>query len=108
MFVNFTPISLWTHNWTNSLSLSLSLSLSVCVCVCVLCVSLSLFLLGDEKMFHRFDNFNSAYSPFGVSGLRKIFMKSENAMGGKYFAELTKQVGSADQCFIFVLFLFVF
>jgi len=47
---------------------------------------------GASKMFHRFDHFNSAYNPFGVSDLRSVFMKIENHQNGLYFAELIKQL----------------
>lgn len=46
----------------------------------------------DATVFDRFDRFNAKYNPAGNSLLRKIFLKSDNAMGGRYFAELTKQL----------------
>ncbi|KAJ3374171.1 AMP deaminase [Allomyces arbusculus] len=42
--------------------------------------------------FHRFDRFNMKYSPVGESRLREIFMKTDNYIGGRYLAELTKEV----------------
>jgi AMP deaminase len=44
------------------------------------------------SMFHRFDNFNDSYNPFGAKDLRTIFMKSKNVTGGLYFAELIRDV----------------
>jgi AMP deaminase len=46
----------------------------------------------STSMFHRFDNFNDSYNPFGVKDLRTIFMKTRNHMDGKYFSELIKDV----------------
>ena len=43
-------------------------------------------------MFHRFDYFNAAYNPFGLSDFRSIFLKTENHQNGRYFAELSKEV----------------
>ena len=43
-------------------------------------------------MYQRFDNFNSKYSPFRMAQMRKIFLKVDNAIDGRYFAELTKIV----------------
>ncbi|KIM81107.1 hypothetical protein PILCRDRAFT_9138 [Piloderma croceum F 1598] len=42
--------------------------------------------------FHRFDNFNLKYNPIGESGLREIFLKTDNYIKGRYLAELTKEV----------------
>lgn len=44
-----------------------------------------------DNTFQRFDNFNDKYSPFGFSELRTIFLKSENQLEGKFFAELTQE-----------------
>jgi len=46
----------------------------------------------DRNTFHRFDKFNSKYNPVGESRLREIFIKTDNFMGGKYFAEMIKEV----------------
>lgn len=46
----------------------------------------------DHKTFHRFDRFNSKYNPMGTPLLREIFMKTDNYLNGKYFAEITKEV----------------
>lgn len=46
----------------------------------------------DGNMFHRFDKFNAKYNPIGKSKLREIFMKTDNYIGGRYFAELIKEV----------------
>jgi len=40
--------------------------------------------------FHRFDKFNLKYNPVGESRLRTIFLKTDNFIGGRYLAELTK------------------
>ncbi|XP_047130128.1 AMP deaminase 2 isoform X1 [Hydra vulgaris] len=48
----------------------------------------------DHNMFHRFDKFNQKYNPIGKSKLREIFLKTDNYMGGRYFAELIKEVAS--------------
>jgi len=49
-------------------------------------------ILADYSVYQRFDNFNSKYSPFRLANLRKIFLKVENCLEGRYFAELTKTV----------------
>lgn len=41
---------------------------------------------------HRFDRFNLKYSPIGQSRLREIFLKSSNYVGGRFLAELTREV----------------
>jgi len=46
----------------------------------------------NSSMFHRFDNFNDSYNPFGARDLRTIFMKTSNHMQGQYFSELTRDV----------------
>ncbi|KCV67950.1 AMP deaminase [Fonticula alba] len=46
----------------------------------------------QSEAFHRFDRFNAKYNPVGESRLREIFMKTDNYMKGRYFAELTKQL----------------
>lgn len=45
-----------------------------------------------DNTFQRFDHFNAKYNPFGKTELRDVFLKSNNAMGGKYYAELTQQL----------------
>ena len=45
-----------------------------------------------HKMYHRFDNFNNAYNPFGQERLRTIFMSTSNLQKGKYFAEIISEV----------------
>eukprot|EP01079_Euglenida_sp_SAG-EU17-18_P004040 gene4041-736_t len=42
--------------------------------------------------FERFDNFNGKYNPMGHPELRAAFLKTDNYMGGRYFAELIKVV----------------
>lgn len=49
-------------------------------------------VLADYSVFQRFDNFNEKYSPFRLAQIRKIFLKVENVLEGRYFAELTKIV----------------
>ncbi|VDK57302.1 unnamed protein product [Anisakis simplex] len=46
----------------------------------------------DRNTFHRFDKFNTKYNPVGESTLREIFIKTNNFVGGKYFAEVLKEV----------------
>ena len=41
---------------------------------------------------HRFDRFNNKYSPMGHNDLRTIFLKTDNAMGGRYLAEITREL----------------
>ncbi|KAL9181807.1 hypothetical protein ACHAXT_012150 [Thalassiosira profunda] len=49
-------------------------------------------VLADYSVYQRFDNFNSKYSPFRMGQMRKIFLKTNNHIDGRYFAELTKIV----------------
>lgn len=49
-------------------------------------------VLADYSVYQRFDNFNSKYSPFRLAQMRKIFLKTDNHISGRYFAELTKIV----------------
>lgn len=44
----------------------------------------------DRNTFHRFDKFNTKYNPVGESILRDIFIKTDNYVGGKYFADVLK------------------
>merc|ERR1719435_577472 len=46
----------------------------------------------DKNTFHRFDKFNAKYNPIGESRLREVFMKTDNFVGGKYFAKLIKEI----------------
>uniref|UniRef100_A0A914PC72 AMP deaminase n=1 Tax=Panagrolaimus davidi TaxID=227884 RepID=A0A914PC72_9BILA len=48
----------------------------------------------DRNTFHRFDKFNTKYNPVGQSSLRDVFIKTDNYVGGKYFAEVLKEVFS--------------
>ena len=57
-----------------------------------LCID-RLGMSADADTFARFDKFNMKYNPLGKSKLREIFLKTDNAMGGRYFAEMT-QVGA--------------
>lgn len=47
----------------------------------------------DRNTFHRFDKFNTKYNPVGQSVLRDVFIKTDNYVGGKYFAEVLKVYG---------------
>ena len=53
----------------------------------------SLFGKGSIIFELRFDRFNAKYNPLGQSVLREIYIKTDNYMGGKYFADIIKQVG---------------
>lgn len=46
----------------------------------------------DSSTFHRFDRFNTKYNPLGQSRLREIFLKTDNLIGGRYLAEITREV----------------
>jgi len=46
----------------------------------------------DRNTFHRFDKFNAKYNPVGESRLREIFIKTDNQVQGKFFAEILKEV----------------
>lgn len=46
----------------------------------------------DRSCLHRFDRFNNKYSPMGHNDLRTIFLKTDNAMGGRYLAEITREL----------------
>ena len=54
-------------------------------------------VLADYSVYQRFDNFNAKYSPFRMADLRRIFLKTSNCMGGRYFAELMKLVLSRHE-----------
>lgn len=45
-----------------------------------------------NNTFRRFDRFNLKYNPAGQSRLREIFLKTDNVLGGRYLAEITKEV----------------
>jgi AMP deaminase len=49
-------------------------------------------VMADKTTLHRFDRFNAKYSPLGEPMLRTIFLKTDNYMGGRYLAELTKDL----------------
>ena len=44
----------------------------------------------DATLFERFDNFNNKYNPMGNPDLRNLLLKTDNYMGGRYFAEIAK------------------
>jgi len=52
----------------------------------------SLDVHADRNLFHRFDKFNSKYNPVGQSILREIYIKTDNQIGGKFFAHVCKEV----------------
>uniref|UniRef100_A0A0N4Z0N0 AMP deaminase n=1 Tax=Parastrongyloides trichosuri TaxID=131310 RepID=A0A0N4Z0N0_PARTI len=45
-----------------------------------------------KNAFHRLDKFNHKYNPIGESALKQIFISTDNHVGGKYFAEVLKEV----------------
>jgi AMP deaminase len=49
-------------------------------------------VLADYSVYQRFDNFNSKYSPFKMADMRRIFLKTNNCIQGRFFAELLKVV----------------
>lgn len=54
-----------------------------------------------RQTFHRFDKFNSKYNPVGASELRDLYLKTENYLGGEYFARMVKvsePSTSSDTC----------
>ncbi|CAG5111632.1 Oidioi.mRNA.OKI2018_I69.chr2.g5916.t2.cds [Oikopleura dioica] len=46
----------------------------------------------DTNVYHRFDKFNSKYNPLGQSVLRELYIKTDNHINGRYFAQIAKQV----------------
>jgi len=52
----------------------------------------SLGLHAGNACFHRFDRFNTKYNPLGQSELRAIFLKVDNRLSGRYYAEVCKEV----------------
>lgn len=62
-----------------------------------LCIDIESFTLNSldtraDNTFQRFDHFNAKYNPFGKSELREVFLKSNNAVNGRYYAELTQEL----------------
>ncbi|XP_034625922.1 AMP deaminase 3 isoform X4 [Trachemys scripta elegans] len=53
----------------------------------------SLDVHAGRQTFHRFDKFNSKYNPVGASELRDLYLKTENYLGGEYFARMVKVTG---------------
>jgi AMP deaminase len=49
-------------------------------------------VLADKTTMHRFDRFNDKYSPLGDAALRTVFLKTDNQMGGRYLAEITREL----------------
>eukprot|EP01105_Mastigella_eilhardi_P026018 TRINITY_DN7303_c0_g1_i1.p1 TRINITY_DN7303_c0_g1~~TRINITY_DN7303_c0_g1_i1.p1 ORF type:complete len:1282 (-),score=281.16 TRINITY_DN7303_c0_g1_i1:43-3489(-) len=56
-----------------------------------LCLT-TLNVKAGTNTFKRFDVFNSLYNPFGESDLRTIFLKTNNYMGGEYYAAIVRQL----------------
>nr|CCC94980.1 putative AMP deaminase [Trypanosoma congolense IL3000] len=52
----------------------------------------SLGVKAGKATFNRFDIFNGRYSPLGRSVLRSVLLKTDNFIGGRYFAELIRKV----------------
>lgn len=48
----------------------------------------------DRNTFHRFDKFNAKYNPIGESRLREVFLKTDNYLNGKYFAQIINEVAA--------------
>ena len=44
-------------------------------------------VLADYSVYQRFDNFNSKYSPFRLAHMRKIFLKVDNVIKGRYVSK---------------------
>lgn len=53
-----------------------------------------IIFLQDRNTFHRFDKFNAKYNPIGESRLREVFLKTDNYIGGKYFARVINEVAA--------------
>ncbi|XP_075223874.1 AMP deaminase 2-like [Lycorma delicatula] len=45
----------------------------------------------DRNTFHRFDKFNAKYNPIGESRLREVFLKTDNYVQGRFFADIIKE-----------------
>ncbi|KAM9369444.1 AMP deaminase 1 [Phaethornis superciliosus] len=54
----------------------------------------SLDVHAGRQTFQRFDKFNDKYNPVGASELRDLYLKTDNAINGEYFATIIKEVGS--------------
>lgn len=50
----------------------------------------SVLFLQGRQTFQRFDKFNAKYNPVGASELRDLYLKTENHIGGEYFATIIK------------------
>lgn len=55
-------------------------------------ISIDTLDMHAHDTFHRFDRFNLKYNPCGQSRLREIFLKTDNSIGGRYLAEITREV----------------
>ena len=55
-----------------------------------LCLNVGELCPQDRNTFHRFDKFNAKYNPVGESSLREVFLKTDNYMQGRYFANIIK------------------
>ncbi|KAJ4460163.1 putative AMP deaminase [Paratrimastix pyriformis] len=48
-----------------------------------------------RKTFKRFDLFNRKFSPLSSTEFRTVFLKTDNYMNGRYFAEITRQLAES-------------
>ena len=48
-------------------------------------------VMADFQTFQRFDKFNSKYSPFKSQALRRVFLKTDNFLQGRFFAEICQK-----------------
>lgn len=52
----------------------------------------AIIIARPRARFRRFDRFNTKYNPVGASRLREIFLKTDNKIGGRYLAEITREI----------------
>ena len=70
-------------------------------------------LFQDRNTFHRFDKFNAKYNPIGESRLREVFLKTDNYLNGKYFAQIIQvnsrkfETSSSRLQFVFLISIFI-
>lgn len=80
--------------------------MSQCLPGTVLKYECSFFYDQDRNTFHRFDKFNAKYNPIGESRLREVFLKTDNYLGGQYFAEIIKVIVKPDALKVLSLIFF--
>jgi len=57
-----------------------------------MCITVDkLEVIGNASTFQRFDKFNAKYSPMRSEKLRTVFLKTDNHLKGRFFAELTQK-----------------